>query len=149
MPHSLGQVYVHLVLPTKGEEPYLADRSLRGDLWGYMTGIFRNLDCPSLRIGGGDNHVHVLFRLSRVSSIAHVVRELQQGSIAWLRSKGLRDFEWHADYSAFSVSPRNVDRVIRYVRNQEEYHRQHTFQKEYRDLLHKCDGLLQKVDVHP
>lgn len=148
MPHSLGQVYVHLVFSTRNRIAFLTDTAMRGDLYGYMTGIFRRLGCPSLRIGGADDHVHALFRLSRVKPIVQVVRELKRGSSTWLGNRGFEDFEWQEGYGAFSVSPEHVGRVTGYIRNQEAYHCKATFDDEYREFLQRSGGLENRVDVH-
>ncbi len=148
MAHSLGQVYVHLVFSTKECIPFLVAGALRSDLHGYMTGILRNLGCPSLRVGGVADHVHVLFRLSRVQAIGQVEQEVKRGSSAWLRARGVEAFEWQEGYGAFSVSPQNLDGVIRYVENQEDLHRDLLFADEYGGFLDKCDGLEHEVDIH-
>ncbi len=148
MPQSLGQVYIHLLFATRDRTPFLADDALRSDLYGYTTGIFKNLGCPSLRIGGGADHIHVLFRLSRVQPIAQVEQEAKRGSSGWLRARGIEAFEWQEGYGAFSVSPQNLDGVVRYIENQEELHRDQTLAEEYAKLLKKTGGLQQKVDIH-
>ncbi len=48
-----------------------------------------------------------------------------------------RLFFWQRGYSAFSVSPSQLEAVVRYVERQEEHHRSHSFQDEYRELLRK------------
>ena len=149
MPQSLGNVYVHLLVSTREGRPFLADRSLRRGLHGYLTGICRNLECPSLRIGGIDDHVHVLLRLSREQAIARLVQELKEGSTSWLRSqRRVKDFNWQDGYSAFSVSPENVGKAVRYIENQAKLHRNETFADEYRGLLQKCGGHPQRTNVH-
>ena len=40
-------------------------------------------------------------------------------------------------YGAFSVSPSQLEAVLRYVDTQQEHHSTRTFQEEYRELLHK------------
>ena len=40
-------------------------------------------------------------------------------------------------YAAFSVSPSHLEAVLQYVQRQEEHHRTHTFQDEYRELLRR------------
>ncbi len=92
--------------------------------------------------------MHVLFRLSRVKSIVGVVQDVKQGSLAWLRTRDIGDFGWQDGYGAVSVSSQLVDRVIGYIKNQEQYHRKETFADEYRGFLRKCGGLEHKVDVH-
>jgi len=148
MPHSLGQVYVHLVLSTASRAPVLNNQVLRGDLYGYMTGIFRNLGSPSLRIGGVEDHLHALFRLSRMQPIVHVVQEVQRGSLNWLHNRGGKDIYWQGDYGTFSVSPQNVNSVIRYIKNQEVHHRKESFADEYHRILQKSGGHEHKVNVH-
>jgi putative transposase len=40
-------------------------------------------------------------------------------------------FSWGRGHGAFSVSHSDVDRVARYIANQEEHHRTKTFAEEY------------------
>jgi len=46
-------------------------------------------------------------------------------------------FSWQREYGAFSVSQSHLEKVIRYIEQQEEHHRQVTFQDEYRAFLKK------------
>jgi putative transposase len=46
-----------------------------------------------------------------------------------------RFFAWQSGYGAFSVSPSIVDNVMRYIKNQPEHHRKHTFEEEYLRFL--------------
>jgi putative transposase len=147
MPHSLSQVYVHLVLPMQDRIQSLSDRATRQRLHGYMTGIFKNLESPSLQIGGGDDHVHALFRLSRVQPIARIVEEVKKGSSIWMHNR-VQDFRWQDGYGAFSVSPENVDKAIHYIENQELRHHEQTFVDEYRRIVERCGGREHAVAIH-
>jgi REP element-mobilizing transposase RayT len=80
MPQSLVQLYVHLVFSTKLREPCLRDGELRGRLHAYLAGACRNLDSPSLIVGGVEDHVHILCRLSKTGSVADLIRELKRES---------------------------------------------------------------------
>jgi len=44
-------------------------------------------------------------------------------------------------YGAFSVSPYDCQKLVRYIQGQEEHHRARTFQEEYREILvqHKVE----------
>ncbi|MEP7372987.1 MAG: transposase [Chitinophagaceae bacterium] len=44
-------------------------------------------------------------------------------------------FAWQEGFGAFSYSKSHVDRVIRYIQNQEIHHKKETFLDEYRKLL--------------
>ena len=141
MPQSHAQVYLHIVFSTKNRTPFLADSSIREEVHKYLGGTCNNLDCPVLRVGGVADHVHILCRLGRTVSIAHLVKELKRESSQWVKERfpTLADFYWQAGYGAFSVSESNVEVVREYVANQERHHATMSFQDEFRLLLKKHD----------
>jgi hypothetical protein len=49
----------------------------------------------------------------------------------------MRKFGWQDGYAAFSVSESQVEPVRGYIQNQENHHRRHVFQDEFRALLDK------------
>jgi REP element-mobilizing transposase RayT len=103
-----------------------------------LAGTCNRLESPSLKVGGVEDHVHVLCRFGRKMSIAELLRELKRESSKWAtREHGLQDFEWQAGYGAFSVSPSHVEALTKYIVNQEEHHRRESFQDEFRRLLRK------------
>ena len=90
-------------------------------------------------VGGVEDHVHILCSLGRQATVADLVRELKRDSSKWIKSKGHQyaGFHWQNGYGAFSVSPSHVWSLQRYIANQEEHHRQESFQDEFRRLLTK------------
>ena len=46
-------------------------------------------------------------------------------------------FEWQEGYGVFSYSHSHIDKVYKYIANQEEHHKKHTFKDEYKGLLDK------------
>ena len=136
MGQSLAQIYLHVVFSTKLRKPYLQNRDLQAELHAYLAGACRNLDSPSLQIGGIEYHVHVLCQLSKTISISELVRELKRESSKWLKPT-IATFQWQQGYGAFSVSPSHVDGLKDYIRNQQEHHTTETFQDELRRLLRK------------
>ncbi len=139
MPQSLAQIYLHLVFSTKDRTPYLKDPAFRDKTHAYLAGICKNLDSPSLRGGGTEDHVHVACRLSRKHSIAELVQKLKEKSSKWIKGENpaLSDFYWQAGYGAFSVSPGHMPALLEYIANQEEHHRKVSFQDELRRILEK------------
>src|SRR5581483_1141630 len=117
MPQSLARVLVHLVFSTKNRAPVLAPE-VRAELHPYLAAVLANDDCPSLQVGGVEDHVHLLFSLSRTRTIAQVVENVKTSSSKWLKTKGtqLTDFYWQAGYGAFSVSRSQADEVVEYIR---------------------------------
>ncbi len=141
MPQSLSAVYIHLIFSTKERRPLLRDKNVREALHSYLGGISKQLECPPIRIGGVEDHVHVLARLGRTLALTDWVKELKRVSNLWLKEQGpdYSDFQWQGGYAAFSVSQSNLDQVKEYIANQEEHHRKLTFQDELRAFFRKHD----------
>ena len=51
----------------------------------------------------------------------------------WIKGK----FEWQRGYGVFSYSHSQIDGVVKYIMNQQEHHKKHTFREEYLDFLKK------------
>ncbi len=66
MPQSLSKIYIHTVFSTKNRKPFLADAAIREELHAYMGGVAKQLDCYPIRIGGTEDHVHMLTTLARI-----------------------------------------------------------------------------------
>ena len=139
MPRSLAAVYVHLVFSTKDRRPLLRDKAVREALHAQLGGISKTLGCPPLRVGGVEDHVHLLARLGRTITQADWVKELKRVSDLWLQQQGAdyADFQWQGGYADFSVSQSNLDQVIAYITHQEEHHHTMDFQDELRAFLRK------------
>jgi REP-associated tyrosine transposase len=90
-------------------------------------------------VGGTEDHVHLLTRFGLTITQAEWVKELKRVSNLWLKEKNrtYADFQWQGGYADFSLSPSNLERVKRYIANQEEHHRKLNFQDELRALLSK------------
>jgi REP element-mobilizing transposase RayT len=114
----------------------LIDREFRLRTFSYLAGICKNQNCPAIRIGGIEDHVHVLCRLAKTMDVATLIREIKRDSSKWVKEQQpqLADFHWQDGYGAFSLSPGHVDDLIVYIDNQEEHHRKVSFQDEFRRL---------------
>jgi REP element-mobilizing transposase RayT len=139
MPQSLSAVYIHLVFSTKERRPFLRDKATRDSLHAYLGGVSKNLECPSMLIGGTEDHVHLLCRFGRTITQAEWVKEIKRVSNGWLKEQGrdYADFEWQGGYADFSVSQSSMEQVKSYIANQEKHHRKMSFQDELRTLLRK------------
>ncbi len=138
MPQSLSQVLIHLVFSTKHREPWILTE-IESELHAYCTTVVTNTGCPAVAIGGMADHIHVLFQLSRVRTIADVVEELKTSSSKWIKTKGVQfqGFHWQTGYAALSVGQSGCQQTIDYIRNQQEHHRVRSFQDELRLLMKK------------
>jgi REP element-mobilizing transposase RayT len=136
MPQSLARLHIHLVFSTKNRERLLHD-AVRDSLHAYMAAVLRNNGCPSVLINSVEDHVHILFELSRTVSVSQAVEEVKKTSSKWIKTQGANfgGFAWQAGYGAFAVSESNVEAVRKYIATQQEHHRKNSFQEEYRIFL--------------
>jgi putative transposase len=139
MPQALSAAYLHLIFSTKERRPFLREPILRARLHEYLGGISKELDCHPVRIGGVEDHVHLLCRFGRTISQADWVKELKRVSSTWLKQteSSLHDFGWQGGYATFSVSASKLADTERYIERQEEHHRKVSFQEELRLILRK------------
>ena len=139
MPQSFSAVAVHLVFSTKTRQSFFTNVEQRAELHAVLGGISNQLDCPPIRVGGVEDHIHLLGCLGRTISLADWVKELKRASNVWLKEQGTEfdSFAWHAGYGAFSVSQSNIETVVRYIDNQVQHHHKMSFQDEFRGLLKK------------
>ncbi|MBW3469868.1 transposase [Arthrospiribacter ruber] len=138
MGQSLAKNYLHIIFSTKNRQPFILPE-YEISLFRYLGGVCRNLESPSLIVGGHLDHVHVLCLLSKKLALIKMVENLKTESSKWMKTQSdyLKNFYWQDGYGAFSVNPSQVDIVIDYIKNQKQHHEKKSFQNEYRAILKK------------
>ena len=138
MPQSLSKVYVHIVFSTKYRKKLIRNE-IKESLFEYIGGICRELECNQIKVGGHEDHIHVLCMLSRKISIMKLLEEVKKSSSRWIKTKGDKysDFYWQGGYGIFSVNPKDVEIVKNYIKTQEEHHSKQDFKTEFRGFLKK------------
>ena len=58
---------------------------IRPNLHAYMATVFADSNSPATLINSVEDHVHILFNLSRTVTIAKVVEETKKSSSKWLK----------------------------------------------------------------
>jgi len=135
MPHSYANNLVHVVFSTHERKPTIPAASL-SELWAVMAGIGRNHRLSVIKIGGMQEHVHILFALPADVTLAHAVQVIKANSSRWMRER-VREFAWQQGYAAFSVSASVAGTVKKYIENQAEHHKRRSFEDEFLALLKK------------
>ena len=140
MPQSLVKNYIHICFSTKERFPFI-DHQIKQELFAYLGGICKNLESYAIEIGGVEDHIHILCNLSRKIALMKLIEELKSHSSKWIKTKGDKysTFYWQNGYGGFSVNPTEVENVKRYIKNQENHHKNKPFKDEYRSLLKKYD----------
>src|SRR5215467_11982270 len=130
--------YYHCVFSTKERRPQITP-ALRERLWPFLGGIARQNQMKAIEIGGVADHVHILLSLPATLPIAKALQLIKGGSSKWVHETfpEHRLFGWQSKFGAFSVSVSQLDKMIDYIRNQEQHHRKMTFEEEFVALLKK------------
>jgi len=131
---SYTNLLYHIVYATKERAP-LITKTLRPQLHEYLGGTVRGLGGVAIEINGVEDHVHILARIRPTISISEFMSKLKSGSSGWGKRQTKGRFGWQARFAAFTVSESQVERVRRYIRNQEEHHRKHSFEEEFKAML--------------
>lgn len=128
----------HIIYSTKYRKPTIRSE-WHDDLYGYIGGIVRDQKGTLLKIGGVEDHVHLLVKLSPTIAISDVLRKIKSNSSKWINERPdvNRKFEWQSGYAAFSVSESQMPAVAKYIANQAEHHRKKTFEEEFLAILKK------------
>ena len=104
-----------------------------------LGGTSKSLNCPTLIVGGVEDHIHLLARESRTITLSEWVKELKRVTSIWIKEKSphFEAFAWQAGYGAFSVSQSQSGKVIKYIQEQETHHRKQDFKTEFREFLER------------
>ncbi len=135
MPSTHLSLHYHLVFSTKNRLP-LISKEWRANLHAYLGGIVKGLNGVPLAIGGIEDHAHLLVGLRATHRLDYVLRDIKADSSGWVHNVvGSKKFDWQPGYLGVTVSPSQIERVKKYVLNQEKHHRRQSFQEEYLEML--------------
>jgi REP element-mobilizing transposase RayT len=138
MPQSLSSILLHIVFSTKDRQTWLDD-TIRSRIFAYLAEVGRDMGCEVYRVGGMPDHVHFAVRLARTVTVADLVKKLKSTSSVWIKEHGSdhKRFSWQTGYGVFSLGASQLPDLIRYIERQEEHHKIHCFQDEFRQFLQK------------
>ena len=92
-----------------------------------------------LCINGVADHIHILIGLKPDIAISDLVRDIKNNSSTFINNKKFvrGKFNWQKGFGTFSYSNSQIDKVVKYILNQENHHRRKTFKEEYVEFLKK------------
>ncbi len=154
----MGQSYTnliyHIVFATKDRQQLIVgERQTR--LYEYIGGIIRNFGGISLGINGMADHTHVLAKLRPDKALSDVLRDMKANSSGWMHDvfPETKDFAWQRGYGAFTVSESQIEKVRRYIAEQDMHHSKRDFRDEFIELLVKngveCDERYLEIGTLP
>ncbi|MHB8973880.1 MAG: IS200/IS605 family transposase [Pirellulaceae bacterium] len=138
MANTFTSLHYHIAFSTKRRERWLTP-DIEDRIWEYLGGIAKQNGMQPHRVGGIEDHVHLVVALPPTLSVSKGVQLLKGGASKWIHETfpKMSGFAWQDGYGAFSVSKSILPEVIQYVATQREHHRHRTFQEEFLSLLTK------------
>ena len=135
---SYVRIWVHLVFCTKNRIPFLL-KKVRETVRQHIIENCVKKEIFLKEINGHDEHLHCLISLGKDQSISKVSQLIKGESSFWINKNNICQdkFMWQDDYFAVSVSESHIERVIRYINNQEKHHVKKTFSEEVNQFINK------------
>ncbi|WP_461643403.1 transposase [Labilibaculum euxinus] len=130
------QILYQIVFSTKNRDKTLREID-RERLFHFIGGILVNKNCHLYRIGGVEDHIHIVTHLHPVIALSNLVKDIKLGTCDFIKSNHiLPDFSgWQEGYGAFTYDVSAKDNLIAYVKNQKEHHSKLSYREEYIQLL--------------
>jgi putative transposase len=90
-------------------------------------------------LNGYTEHLHCLLSLNHDQSLSKVMQLIKGESSFWINKNSLirYKFEWAEEYFGISISESHLPNVRGYIKNQEQHHRNKTWEEEYDELIDK------------
>ncbi len=135
---SYRQILYHIVFRTKKSFKTLPLKHQKL-LFAYIMGILKQKGCHLYRINGMQDHLHILTDLHPNITLSNLMRDIKTSSSIWLKQQTeFNEFKgWANGYAALTLSYQDKNRVIEYIKNQQEHHKTESFSKEFKRLLEK------------
>ncbi len=133
---SKTKCLIHAVINTKYRQMTLEPHHV-DELYSFIQSIVKRNNCVLYKIGGIENHIHILFDLHPEVSLSHLMWDIKRSSSIWIkRSRQFPYFiGWGKEYGAFSVSERHYEVVATYINNQRTHHQHMSFEDEFKRFM--------------
>ncbi len=133
---SYRQILYHIIFRTKGSEKTL-NMGYSSELFNYIWGIIQKKNGFLYRINAMEEHVHMLSDLHPSIALADFVRDIKTASSIRLKETGHFPYfkGWADGYAALTYAYWDKEKIINYIKNQQEHHQKETFEEEYLRLL--------------
>ncbi len=113
----------HIVFCTKRREMTIP-LTHTDDLYRFIWKEIQLLNCRLLRIGGIQNHIHLLIDLNPSVALSSLVRNIKGHSSSWMsHDTRYSSFAgWAGEYYATTIAYDQIHNVIEYIKGQRQHH---------------------------
>ena len=117
------RLFYHAVWTCKNREPLIRSE-FEDDLHQYMIRKGRSLSAKMHKVGGIEDHVHIVFSIAPKITVAGFIGKIKGASSHWVTHiiRNGEFFQWQDEYGIVSFGEENLPDVISYVDRQREHH---------------------------
>lgn len=140
MANTFHQIYLQFVFAVQGRQS-LINKEHKEEIHKYITSLVHARKAKMLAIHCMPDHIHMFVGYKPSVLISDFVKEIKVESNEFITSKKWikGGFSWQEGYGVFSYGHSQIDRVCKYVLNQEVHHKKKTFRQEYLEFLEKFE----------
>jgi len=132
MANSYHQIFLQMVFAVKYRAAVL-DKAWRSKVFGVIGNLINEANCKTMIVNGVEDHVHCLVGLRPIVAVSELMKTVKAKSSKYINDHQLTKerFEWQEGYGVCSYHQTLVDKVFKYIHNQEAHHQVQTFGDEY------------------
>lgn len=133
---TFTQILYQIVFSTKNREQTLIGEGQKR-LFTYIWQILKNKDCHLYRIGGIEDHLHIVTHIHPIIAPAMLIKDIKLATSDFIKQEKLfiQFTGWQEGYGAFTYHISAKDNLINYVKNQKEHHQKINFKEKFISLL--------------
>lgn len=130
----------HIVFCTKCRQMSISS-DFSEDLYRFIYHDIQDMGCRLIRIGGIQNHIHMLIDIHPTMSLASLMQKIKGNSSGWMQKCGKfpKFTGWAKEYYACTISPNPQNIVVEYIKNQKSHHKTNEFSFELSSLYQYAD----------
>lgn len=138
MANTYHQIYLQTVFAVKYRNAVI-ENDWKHQLFAVIGNLINEANCKTIIVNGVEDHVHCFLGLKPIVSVSELMKTVKAKSSKYINDHSLTPhrFEWQEGYGVFSYGQSQVDKVYKYIQNQEEHHKKQTFKAEYEELLER------------
>lgn len=132
------QILYQIIFATKNHEMTMIKPG-QEMLYRYIWGILKNKKCHLYKIGGVEDHLHIITHIHPTVAVAYLVKDIKLAASGFIKTENIFPSfnSWQDGYGAFTYAISAKNNLIEYVKNQKEHHKNISFRDEYISLLNE------------
>jgi putative transposase len=138
MANTYSQIYIQIVFAVQGRRNLIRPE-IKEEVQKFISGVIRNRNQKLLAINCMPDHAHIFISIKPDIMISGLVGDIKTASSNFINKKGWikGKFSWQEGFGAFSYSHSHIDRVVKYILNQDRHHKKKTFREEHTEFLNR------------